>query len=240
MVARRAEPLHDAVYAGDHEALRRLLAEGHDPDGRDGDRSTALHLAARMGDAEAATILLDGGATVDPRDVHGNTPLFRAVYQYDGDGTLFMLLRARGADPHAMNTAGQTPVGLARLIANRDVRRFFLDVEGEGVPAGGQAPEATVRRGSCYVSKHVTFRHEPVGYMYREEPDAAGDSGWRFFSGRETDDEVEDPLAFELQTVEEVARIDPDIVPWLDAPAGSAFIRETLGAPLLPDPSPAG
>jgi uncharacterized protein len=33
-----------------------------------------------------------------------------------------------GADPQVANDAGQTPVGLARLIASVDVARFFSDL----------------------------------------------------------------------------------------------------------------
>jgi len=38
------------------------------------------------------------------------------------------LLRERGADPQRENLSGQTPVGIARLIANYDVARFFTDL----------------------------------------------------------------------------------------------------------------
>ncbi|WP_263972339.1 hypothetical protein [Spongiactinospora rosea] len=38
------------------------------------------------------------------------------------------LLRRWGADPFKANSSGQTPLGLARLIANYDVARFFADL----------------------------------------------------------------------------------------------------------------
>jgi len=38
-------------------------------------------------------------------------------------------LRAHGADPSAVNTAGQSPVGLARAIANYPVAQFFADFD---------------------------------------------------------------------------------------------------------------
>ena len=58
----------------------------------------------------------------------GNTPLFTAVFNYRGDASVIELLRDRGADPLRKNESGQTPVGLARLIANYDVGRFFTDL----------------------------------------------------------------------------------------------------------------
>ncbi len=78
----------------------------------------------------AAALLLDRGAEVDKPDRFGNTPLWVAVFNSRGDGDLIMLLRDRGADPFHANERGKTPVGLARLIANHDVARFFADLPG--------------------------------------------------------------------------------------------------------------
>jgi len=75
-----------------------------------------------------ARLLLDSGANVDPMNMHGNTPLFTAVLDSRGDGSVIELLRTRGADAFRENLQGQTPVGLARLIGNYDVARFFADL----------------------------------------------------------------------------------------------------------------
>ena len=58
----------------------------------------------------------------------GNTPLSMAVFESEGRGDLILLLRDHGADPLHVNEAGQTPVGLARLIASHDVAKFFTDL----------------------------------------------------------------------------------------------------------------
>ncbi|HZM82946.1 MAG TPA: ankyrin repeat domain-containing protein [Candidatus Limnocylindrales bacterium] len=63
----------------------------------------------------------------------GNTPLFVAVFNSQGRGDLIQLLRGAGADPFKQNSSGQTPVGLARLIANYDVAQFFVDLDGKSV-----------------------------------------------------------------------------------------------------------
>ncbi len=73
--------------------------------------------------------LLDAGASVDVENTYGNTPLFVAVLNSRGRGDIIGLLRSRGADPLHVNASGQTPVGLARLIANYDVAQFFSDLE---------------------------------------------------------------------------------------------------------------
>ena len=73
-------------------------------------------------------LLIEAGANVDAANAFGNTPLFVAVFNSRGRGGIIELLRAAGADPLHPNSSGQTPVGLARLIGNYDVARFFADV----------------------------------------------------------------------------------------------------------------
>jgi ankyrin repeat protein len=120
--------LHYCALDGDGVQAQALLGAGHDPDLGDQEGCTPLHLAAQQGNVEVAEALLAAGARVDPVNEYGNTPLFAAVFAYRGRGDLIELLRRHGADPHRANISGQTPVGLARLIANYDVRKFFADV----------------------------------------------------------------------------------------------------------------
>lgn len=109
-------------------AVARLLAAGLDPNLGDKKGFVALHFAAQYWHLEAAGLLLAGGAEVDARNRYGNTSLWTAVFESRGRGELIELLRAAGADPHAVNRSGQTPLGLARLIANYDVRQYFADL----------------------------------------------------------------------------------------------------------------
>ena len=88
----------------------------------------------------------------------------------------------------------------------------------------------------CFVSDHITHRGKKVGYMDREEPDAESelpDSGWRFFSGEESDEYVNDPQHIQIVALTTVCTLDGDIVSCLAAPYGSAFYRE--GDIFLPD-----
>ena len=75
-----------------------------------------------------------------------------------------------------------------------------------------------------------------VRYMYREEPDNVQDSGWRFFSGDEDDEYVNDPDNIGLYDVNTIADIDPDIIPYLNHPVGSAFEREDGALPFVKSP----
>jgi ankyrin repeat protein len=85
--------------------------------------------AAQQSNVEVAAALLEAGAAVDAVNKYGNTPLFVAVFNSQGRGDVIQLLRRHGADPRNVNGSGQTPVGLARLIANYDVKQFFEDVD---------------------------------------------------------------------------------------------------------------
>jgi ankyrin repeat protein len=126
-VEERSE-LHYAALANDVGAAEARLAAGDDPNLADAEGFTPLHFAAQERAVDVARLLLDHGADVDPVNVHGNTPLFTAVFNSRSDGSVIELLRASGADPLHENLSGQTPVGLARLIDNYDVARFFADL----------------------------------------------------------------------------------------------------------------
>ena len=121
-------PLHYAALADDVSTVETLTSGGASPDAQDKQGFTPLHLAAQQYAVAAASALLSAGASVDEENSFGNTPLFVAVFNSDGRGDVIELLRSRGADPLHANTSGQTPAGLARLISNYDVARYFEDV----------------------------------------------------------------------------------------------------------------
>ena len=52
--------------------------------------------------------------------------------------------------------------------------------------------------GRCLATKLITQKGKSVNYMYREDPDNDSDSEWRFFSGFETDDYVNDSKNIEV------------------------------------------
>lgn len=121
-------PIHLAALANHVDALDLLMSAGADPDSADNQGFTALHFAAQEGNVDIAKRLLRAGCTVDAANMYGNTPLFTAVFSSNGDGELIRLLRQHGADPHQRNHTGVSPVALARLIANVDVRQHFADL----------------------------------------------------------------------------------------------------------------
>lgn len=80
--------------------------------------------------------------------------------------------------------------------------------------------------GGCFATDMITVEGRKVGYMYREEPDFDADSGWRFTAGRESRAYMDDADNTGIYHVNLIANYDPDIVPFLDAPAGTAFERQ--------------
>ena len=79
--------------------------------------------------------------------------------------------------------------------------------------------------GACLASEMILVDGHLVGFMYREAPDFAEDSGWRFLTGLESDEYMKDPNKFALYDINTIANYDPDIVQFLAAPIGTAFER---------------
>lgn len=77
--------------------------------------------------------------------------------------------------------------------------------------------------GACFATNMITMDGFPVRFMYREEPDNELDSGWRFMSGFEDDDYIDNPDNYAIYDVNTIANYDPSIIPLLDSPEGCAF-----------------
>ncbi len=92
--------------------------------------------------------------------------------------------------------------------------------------------------GACLATDRITVEGSRVGYMYREEPDGSWDSGWRFTAGDEPDVYLENPAHMELYSLNTIANYDPEIIPFLSAPVGSAFERENGRGPFVAAPPP--
>ena len=82
----------------------------------------------------------------------------------------------------------------------------------------------------CIATKAVSEDGAPVGFMYREQPLFEHDSGWRFFSGDEDDDYTDNTSHFTVHALADIRLHTPDIAPFLDTPAGSAWERDESGA----------
>ena len=82
-------------------------------------------------------------------------------------------------------------------------------------------------RGACFATDMITVEGRKVGYMYRDEPSNEQDSGWVFTSGLESQAYMDDAANHGIYDVNTIANYDPDVIPFLDAPAGTAFERQS-------------
>jgi hypothetical protein len=112
------------------------------------------------------------------------------------------------------------------------------------LPRKSDVRELVTGQGDCVASDAITLIGRKVGYMVRETPDtlkpagARGDSGWRFFAGDETDAYVSNVTNFQIFPVNAIANLDPEIIPLLNSPVGSAFRRENGAGPFKKAPFP--
>ena len=79
--------------------------------------------------------------------------------------------------------------------------------------------------GTCYASNKITVDGMKVGYMHREDPSDEFDSGWRFYSGTEDEDYVDNLENVMLYDLNTVANYDRAIIPLLKKPIGSEWER---------------
>ena len=79
--------------------------------------------------------------------------------------------------------------------------------------------------GGCFATDKITVDGMKVGYMYREEHDDDMDSGWRFFSGTEDQEYVDDPNNIMIYNVNTIANYDSAIIPYLKLPVGTELER---------------
>lgn len=81
--------------------------------------------------------------------------------------------------------------------------------------------------GYVLAPKALVNEKKKVRFMYREDPDNKDDSGWRFFSGDEDQEDVDNPENVGIYDIKTIIAVDPDIVKYLDSPYFSAFEKES-------------
>lgn len=80
--------------------------------------------------------------------------------------------------------------------------------------------------GYVFATKKIADEKLPVRFMYREKPDNKQDSGWRFFSGTETQEYTDDADNIKIISVKEIIKIDKSVEPYLNEEYGTAFERK--------------
>jgi len=79
--------------------------------------------------------------------------------------------------------------------------------------------------GYSITSGKITSEGMKVGFMYREERMDKEDSGWRFLSGTETEEYLDDPDNSKAVAVNVVANYDSAIIPYLKNKIGTEWER---------------
>ncbi|GFO57578.1 hypothetical protein GMSM_45850 [Geomonas sp. Red276] len=81
------------------------------------------------------------------------------------------------------------------------------------------------------VSRMCLMKGEAVRFLYREKPDRKEDSGWRMFTGHETEEYNDDARNISLQDVGFMLDRDPSLLEPLKEGEGAVFEREEKGKP---------
>jgi len=143
-------PLQWAVYAGDHDEMRRLIDAGADIALETRYGVTAMSLAAEVGDTEALRILLDAGADVESPAADGMTSLMAVART--GNVAAATLLLERGADVNARERWGeQSALMWAAARRHPDMIQLLLD-------HGADIDAASINRD---YQRHVTAEGRP-------------------------------------------------------------------------------
>ena len=83
-----------------------------------------------------------------------------------------------------------------------------------------------MKLGYIIASHQVTESNKAIGYFYREEPDNDEDSGWRVFSGEETQEYAADANNFSMYNASTIVQLEPSIAPLLALEYPIAFERD--------------
>jgi ankyrin repeat protein len=118
-----ATPLMQAALHASPGVMKLLLDHGADPNAHNLLGATALMLAA--GDPAKVKVLLDYRAAVNTRANSGRTALIIAS-AYPGNLQGIRMLLARGADPKAVDEAGDGPLGNAAGAADLEILKALL------------------------------------------------------------------------------------------------------------------
>jgi hypothetical protein len=96
----------------------------------------------------------------------------------------------------------------------------------EDLQAKDDVPERTCNHPEvkkyAFVSKRA-LEADHIGYCYRDKPETAIDSGWRFLYGDEDNDYLDNPTNSEAVYPDEMLSINPALDIILSAPAGTEF-----------------
>ena len=178
--------LVDAARNRDQQAVRALLNQQADVNGRSADGATALLWAAHWNDLETADLLIRAGANVNAANDFRITPLSLACT--NGSAALVERLLKAGANPDTAIATGETPIMTCASSGSADAVRMLI---ARGADVNAKEPSQTPdrvdvgrRRTSCGRGPNAhRARGRPSGaYAERDSPRCTlrrGRATWR-------------------------------------------------------------
>ncbi|WP_198588669.1 immunity protein Imm33 domain-containing protein [Alloalcanivorax mobilis] len=160
--------------------------------------------------------------------------LAKLIFEFESDdpqapGAERMWVLITGVNEQGfIGTLNNQPLYIDHLQPHDPVSFQARHIMGVDVPDPVPAlPDRYLAR--CLVTNKVLREGEPVGYLYREEPDQDDDSGWSFLAGDETEDYLEDTANAAYVSLGAVLTVDDGFIDLLDREPGCAFVKDENG-----------
>lgn len=84
-------------------------------------------------------------------------------------------------------------------------------------------------RGLCMAPDTILVEGLPVGLIYRVMPSTMHDSGWRLFTGNESEEYLANFRCNGIYDLNTVVNYCPEVIPLLDSPPYTAFRKNADG-----------
>lgn len=79
---------------------------------------------------------------------------------------------------------------------------------------------------NAFITKELLEKNSKIKFAYREKPDNENDSGWRFFTGNENQEYVDNADNLLLCSIADIIKKDNGIKSILDSEYGTSFERK--------------